>query len=532
MNLPACPAVEKRAPAGRSRLAALLVSTLIITAVNISAYPEMGLWRKSIHPVDHPANVAQLESFETFSQQTMAPIITFTDGSTTWAGLVSGITSSTNYWPTTHRARLLISIPMLPKYPEAGTTATLTAGATGTYDAYWRQVADRLITAGCGNNTLRIGWEFNGNWMKWTARSNPTAFANYWKRIVRALRTMPDGVTPKPGANFKFNWCGAGSDQGMNPGNAYPEDDAYGHYVDEIGADFYDASSRYDAEYYTWINDPAPTSSVLTKIYNRRVATFNAKVQYGSYPLQWWINFSVAKNKPLTFPEWGLAMDPPDPYGIGRGGDNPVFMQKFHELIMNPANNVGWHAYYMEDNSFKTQFFGVTPNPFPAATQKFVDLFTGRPIYPVFENPNNNITGVGGYGTRTAAVVGTDAGHAPFEGDHHYKITYTTNAGVQIGFPQQNVTNATHLSLAIKGPLTHSSQQIKVRLYAANGTFGPIITLPRTTAYEVIDIPLSTLGSGVALTQAKSLYFYGTTAPVGTSDTVYVDSIKFLQMTP
>jgi hypothetical protein len=496
-----------------------------------AAPPTMGVYINGSDEAEH-------ERYETFTSQKMSPIISFgpyeavTLGGVSYSGwealsgrrdsdnsLISpplGLGWSVGQWTADYKPRVVWSIPMMAK---SGTS--LAQGASGAYDQKWKNVATTLVNAGYGNNTIRIGWEFMGNWFVWGVAGtgsngvpNTTNYKNYYKKIVLAMRSVP-------GANFKFNWCGNTGDYysgptKMNPADCYPDADANGNYVDEIGFDLYDTNWNY------YPIDPSLTQAQKNNIRN---TVWTSQTTWGTYNMNWWATFAASKGKPITIPEWGLA----DSISQHGGGDNDIFMQRLHEWVITPANNVKWHAYFQSDVSFISQFFEKNETLFPNATDKFLDLYSGRPIFILFQNPVNNVTYVGGYGTRTVTNVGTDAGTAPFEGANQYKISYTTNAGMQFAFNQKNLTEATHLSLAIKGPVTNSSQKLMVRLYAADGTYGPAVTIPRTTSYQIVDIALSSLSSGVTLTQASSLYFYATTAPVGTIDTVYLDSITFIK---
>lgn len=499
-------------------------SAMIVDMPTVAAPPVMGVY------LTH-GDEAAIERYEDYTQQSMSPILEF-GADDNWEALTGryvsnnqlrsppyGLGWGVNQWTTAYRGRVVWSIPMLPR-----SGATLAAGAAGAYDQQWKNVARTLIDAGYGDNTLRIGWEFMGNWFVWGVAgtgsngvANTTNYKNYWKRIVLAMRS-------EPGANFKFNWCGNAGDfyngsVKINPADAYPDADASGSYVDEIGIDHYDTHWTYypiDPAWPQWQKDS-----------NRNNAWLSMS-SWGTYHMNWWAAFAATKGKPMTVPEWGLA-ESASQHG---GGDNAIFMQKFHEWLIKPANNVKWHAYFQDDVSFLSKFFEDNATVFPTATAKFMDLYLGRPLFIVFQNPVSNVAWTGGYGTRSIASVGTDAGHAPFEGANHYKITYTTNAGIQMAFAEQNLTAATHLSLATKGPLTNSSQTLMVRLFASDGTYGPAVTIPRTTSYDVTDIPLSSLSTGLTVSKINSIYFYATTAPVGTSDTIYLDSIVFLKTTP
>ncbi len=517
-------------------IAFFAASTLVPTTE--AAPPTMGVFITG-------ADEAQHDRYEDYTQQRMSHLVYFGPGdgpNDTWEALTGryvsnnerrsghGLAWSVNRWDPPYRDRVVWSIPMLPTNG-APLSNNLASGANGSYDQQWRNVATTLIEAGYGDATLRIGWEFMGNWYRWSVHGtgwngqpNTVNYREYWKRIVLAMRSVP-------GANFKFNWCGNPGDfwngsVRINPADAYPDDDANGSYVDEIGIDIYDGS---------WLRKPNngpyyyPVDPNLTQAQQDadRNTVWTAKLSWGTHHINWWTAFAASKGKPITVPEWGLNATDSE----RGGGDNPVFIQRFHEWAINPANNVKWHAYFQHDYSFMTQFFERNPGVFPRAETKFLQLFMGRPVATIFQNPVNAFSWTAGYGTRSITVVGTDNGHAPFEGAHHYKLTYTTNAGLQFAFSPRNLQGATHLSFAIKGPLTHSSQNLKVRLFAQDGSYGQLVTVPRQANYNIVDIPLSSLSSGLNLSQVNSIYFYATTAPVGTSDTVYLDSVQFIDTT-
>ena len=64
---------------------------------------------------------------------------------------------------------LTLSVPMLPR----GNAGTLREGADGAYDAIFIQTANALVRYGLHDTVVRIGWEFNGNWMPWAAIEGP-----------------------------------------------------------------------------------------------------------------------------------------------------------------------------------------------------------------------------------------------------------------------------------------------------------------------------------------------------------------------
>jgi hypothetical protein len=229
-----------------------------------------------------------------------------------------------------YKNRVVYSVPMLPDTP-----STLATGATGAYDVYYERLARLLIARGQGSATIRLGWEFNGDWYRWNAGTNPTAFVTYWRRIVNAMRRQP-------GAAFKFDWCtnlGRGT---VAPDRVYPGD----AYVDYVGSDVYD---------HGW----APG-------YKDPVLRWKNLVDQ-PYGLRWQRDFARAHGKPLSFPEWGVVLRA-DGHG---GGDNPYFIERMHNWIA--TNHVAYHAYFEVDMPGAP--IRLMTGQFPLAAAEFKRLF-------------------------------------------------------------------------------------------------------------------------------------------------------------
>lgn len=194
------------------------------------------------------------------------------------------------------------SVPMLV----GGTT--LAKGAAGEYDAQFIKLAQLLVSKGYGNSTIRLGWEFNGGWYVWAAKSDPTNWVKYWQRIVTTMRSVS-------GANFKFDWCSAQGTQQIAPDKLYPGD----AYVDYIGRDTYNQ---------TW------TTNIVTpeQRWNEQVTM--------AYGLNWLKDFAKQHNKPITMAEWGTGTRP-DGHG---GGDDGYFVTKMAQWMKD--NNVAYHSYW------------------------------------------------------------------------------------------------------------------------------------------------------------------------------------------
>lgn len=185
-------------------------------------------------------------------------------------------------WSGTDR-QLVLSMAMLPSEDYS-----LKAGAKGDYDQYWRSFAEVMVAQGQADAVLRIGWEFNGPFFPWAASGKEDHFAEYWRRIVDTVRSVP-------GSAFTFDWCTLSGFDGADVERAYPGDD----YVDYIGADVFDVTHVGNSPQLRWQDK-----------------------RDKPYGLVWQVEFAAQHDKPLTYPEWGLASRLRDDLG---GGDNVYF---------------------------------------------------------------------------------------------------------------------------------------------------------------------------------------------------------------
>jgi hypothetical protein len=198
--------------------------------------------------------------------------------------------------------RMVWGVPMLPE----GGGVSLAAGAAGSYDGYFRTLAENLVAAGMGDSILRLGWEFNQKSYPWYAGGQPSAFVGYWRNIVTSMRSVP-------GQDFEFMWNPDRGDQGAGDaavGNLvsyYPGD----QYVDLVGLDVYDSA---------W------------KVYHGAAAEFHT-VLTQRWGLDWLATFGSKVGRPLAIPELGLRLGPrpstsgsADVANVVGGGDDPAFM--------------------------------------------------------------------------------------------------------------------------------------------------------------------------------------------------------------
>ena len=220
-------------------------------------------------------------NFETWLGRQVEAILSFTgaagwkdyEGSVGWAARsVWGQIDRPVYW----------SIPLIPN------GANLAAAATGAYNEHYRTVAEVLVRTRLTEPYMHIrtGWEFNGNWMPWSAIGKEKEFIGAFQQFVTTFREVAreNGMPDK----FVFEWNVACGNYGMNPEDAYPGD----NYVDIIGMDFY-WNPKYDPD------DPIPA-------WNWKVTR-----QYG---LKWHQTFAAAHAKRTAYPEWGVQGDNAGPY--------------------------------------------------------------------------------------------------------------------------------------------------------------------------------------------------------------------------
>lgn len=227
-----------------------------------------------------------------------------------------------------YSARMVYSVPLIP---DSG--GTLQQGAAGDYNNYFITLAKRLVAKGEGSAVLRLGWEFNGDWYKWSAASDPGAFAEYWRQVVTAMRSVP-------GAAFKFDWCPSLGTNAVPADKAYPGD----AYVDYIGLDVY------DWDYLPGYQDPVRRWQDLLN---------------QPYGLIWQRDFAAAHAKQMTYPEWALATLP---NGHG-GGDDPYFITQMHNWIAQ--NNIAYNIYFDPNNN-------LADGKFPNADKVFLSQFGTR----------------------------------------------------------------------------------------------------------------------------------------------------------
>jgi hypothetical protein len=232
--------------------------------------------------------------------------------------------------------QLVLGVPM---FDNSGTDS-LAAGATGAYNQYFVILAQQLVASGEGNAILRLGQEFTtGNPWEVTDLADAQNYANYFRQIVTAMRTVDPWL--------RFIWEGADPEDGAHPG-AYTADDAYpgDAYVNYIGTDTYDQS---------WVGSCGlPFNNTAT------AAESDCSWAANTLPgLTRVADFASAHDKPVVFPEWGLAIR-----GDGHGlGDDPTFIHNMAAWMA--GHDVAFDDYFNFD--VPGQVDAITDGNFPAS---------------------------------------------------------------------------------------------------------------------------------------------------------------------
>jgi hypothetical protein len=266
----------------------------------------------------------EILKFERWLGRKVDGILGYTGGAN-WADFDGSVPWAVGLWGKIDR-RVFWSVPLIPKL------ATLEEAARGDYNDHYHKAAEHLrgFRPRDGKLDIRTGWEFNGDWMPWTAQKNPQAFVGAFRQFVRSFRGVSD--------RFVFEWNVNVGDVGMNPEDAYPGDE----YVDVIGMDFY--------WQLKW--DPKEPEKVWENAVNRR------------YGLEWHQKFASAHRKPTSYSEWGISAD-----------NAALYLEKAKQWF--DRHDVLFHTYWNSNADYPGK---LSDGQYPAAGVAYRRLFGGRAI--------------------------------------------------------------------------------------------------------------------------------------------------------
>lgn len=254
-------------------------------------------------------------------------------------------------------------VPMVPCGAPATQCATNVSDynevADGGADSYYETLAQNLVNAGFGSSYIRLGWEFNADWMGWAICNQEGSGLTSWASdFVPAFQNIVTSMRSVSGANFKFIWNPINSSNsscaGSNLENFYPGD----QYVDVVALDAYDDIGGTLSDQDRWtdilngVNAGGYTAETPEPINGQTFA---------GYGLNWLAAFGKEHDKEVGLPEWGLA--PTD--NNGGGGDDAYYINQMAAWI---KANASGPAIFWNDNDGTLQLnipnytSGDTPN--------------------------------------------------------------------------------------------------------------------------------------------------------------------------
>ena len=268
---------------------------------------------------------------------------------------------------------MIWGVPMLPCGSPSTQCSTNESDydevASGGADSYFKTLAQNLVSAGFGSSYIRLGWEFNADWMGWgICNEDGSGLASWASDFVPAFRNIVTSMRSVSGGNFKFIWNPIDSSNASCPGanleNFYPGDS----YVDEIATDVYDgvgsATSSEDARWSDLLN--GVNAGGWTAV---APASINGQ-SFTGYGMTWIAAFAKEHDKELGAPEWGLDSTSMD----GGGGDDPAFVTQMGDWIK--ANSTGPSVFWNSgDGTLPLDIPNYTSEDTPDATAAFRAVF-------------------------------------------------------------------------------------------------------------------------------------------------------------
>jgi hypothetical protein len=202
----------------------------------------------------------------------------------------------------------VISQALVPE----GRSEDLAACARGEHDEHFREFAKLMILKGRGDSIVRLGWEFNGEFMPWAATDTEV-----WKACYRRAALTIRSVCPRVKFDWTINSHGTPPEIcGGNSLNCYPGDDV----VDIIGIDNYDMSP----------------SAKNEEEFKRIAAEPDG--------LSWVHAFAKKRGKRFSVGEWGIA--PTSKHNTT--GENPEFIRWMHNWFAAHSADLDYEMYFNE----------------------------------------------------------------------------------------------------------------------------------------------------------------------------------------
>lgn len=233
------------------------------------------------------------------------------------------------------QGELVIGQPLWPSNSGGSTKAC----AAGDYDAYWRDFGATLAAHDRKRAIVRLAWQFNGDYVEWSA-SDPTTWTACFRRVVTAIRAND----PDAQIDWSMNAHGTQATAGGDAFDVYPGD----AYVDIVGIDAYDMTPSSPDE-----------------------ASFMAQCS-GQDGICTVADFARRHGKRLGVGQWAVVTC----NGFGdRGGDNPFYVERMHQVFADNADIMGYETYYNDPQPSEFCTSLLDPNYAPLASQRYRELW-------------------------------------------------------------------------------------------------------------------------------------------------------------
>jgi hypothetical protein len=194
--------------------------------------------------------------------------------------------------------------------PNAGGPAELAACAAGQHDQDFRDFGSLMVAKDRPFTVVRLGWEFNGTFMPWSAWNTQDWIACY-RHAALAIRA----TDPHVALDWTINSHGTpASICGGVSTNCYPGDDV----VDIVGIDNY---------------DQGPSAATQADF---------ARVAAAPDGLSWLYDFAVRHGKRFSVGEWGVAPGS----DFNSTGENPEFIRWMHDWFVAHTGALLYETYF------------------------------------------------------------------------------------------------------------------------------------------------------------------------------------------
>lgn len=213
----------------------------------------------------------------------------------------SYIGSGTPYTTASGAHPLLeVSFPLISIFGEANNLDDMAQAAAGAYDSTYEAMSQALAAWANPLLSARIGWEFNGNWYKWSNGVGTNAtYANYVAAFKRAA-----ALIRKHNPNVLIQWCIAWGQPDPTPywPGAYDANSNPGG-VDVVSMDFYQAN--------------------ISQYNNGGMTSAWALAQSGvTIDLDWMVDFAKKNGVKIALSEYGAGAQNSGGEGSGAGLDD------------------------------------------------------------------------------------------------------------------------------------------------------------------------------------------------------------------